>query len=128
LHNEVNVNLSDGKKAKGNYAQNAVGASAELGRHIKLDNDYFVEPYGQLSATITQAQSYELSNGLKAKGDRSSTVVSKLGVTAGKNIQLDNGGVLQPYLRTALGSRVRPEQQGVHQRPELQQRSVGFAY
>lgn len=101
LHNEVNVNMSDGKKAKGNYAQNAVGASAELGRHIKLDNDYFVEPYGQLSATITQAQSYELSNGLKAKGDRSSTVVSKLGVTAGKNIQLDNGGVLQPYLRTA---------------------------
>lgn len=101
LHNEVNVNMSDGKKAKGSYAQNAVGASAELGRHIKLDNDYFVEPYGQLSATITQAQSYELSNGLKAKGDRSSTVVSKLGVTAGKNIQLDNGGVLQPYLRTA---------------------------
>ncbi len=101
LHTENDVTMSDGKKAKGNYAQNAVGASAELGRHIKLDNDFFVEPYGQLSATITQAQSYELSNGLHAKGDRSSSVVSKLGVTAGKNIQLDSGGVLQPYLRTA---------------------------
>ncbi|MDQ0654593.1 autotransporter outer membrane beta-barrel domain-containing protein [Pseudomonas cedrina] len=102
LHTENDVTMSDGKKAKGNYAQNAVGASAEFGRHIKLDNDFYLEPYGQLSATITQAQSYELTNGLQAKGDRSSSVVGKLGVTAGKNIQLDNGGVLQPYLRTAV--------------------------
>lgn len=102
LHTENDVTMSDGKKAKGNYAQNAVGASAEFGRHIKLDEDFFVEPYGQLSATITQAQSYELTNGLQAKGDRSSTVVGKLGVTAGKNIQLESGGVLQPYLRTAV--------------------------
>ncbi|MBV4455897.1 MULTISPECIES: autotransporter outer membrane beta-barrel domain-containing protein [Pseudomonas] len=102
LHTENDVTMSDGKKAKGNYSQNAVGASAEFGRHIKLDNDFFVEPYGQLSATITQAQSYELSNGLQAKGDRSSSVVGKLGVTVGKNIQLESGGVLQPYLRTAV--------------------------
>lgn len=102
LHTENDVTMSDGKKAKGNYAQNAVGASAEFGRHIKLDNDFYVEPYGQLSATITQAQSYELTNGLQAKGDRSSSVVGKLGVTAGKNIQLESGGVLQPYLRTAV--------------------------
>ncbi|MBT2372378.1 autotransporter outer membrane beta-barrel domain-containing protein [Pseudomonas fluorescens] len=102
LHNDVNVTMSDGKRAKGNYTQNAVGASAEVGRHIKLDDGYFVEPYSQLSATITQAQSYELDNGLNAKGDRSASVVGKVGVTTGKNIQLDSGGVLQPYLRTAL--------------------------
>ena len=102
LHNDVNVTMSDGKKAKGSYTQNAVGVSAEFGRHIQLEEDFFVEPYGQLSATITQAQSYELSNGLQAKGDRSSSVVGKVGVTAGKNIQLDSGSVLQPYLRTAL--------------------------
>ncbi|SFX30560.1 outer membrane autotransporter barrel domain-containing protein [Pseudomonas sp. NFR02] len=102
LHNEVNVSMSDGKKAKGNYTQNAVGASVEVGRHIKLDDGYFVEPYGQLNAAITQAQSYDLDNGLHAKGDRSASVVGKAGVTVGKNIQLDSGGVLQPYLRTAL--------------------------
>ncbi|AZE60936.1 MULTISPECIES: autotransporter outer membrane beta-barrel domain-containing protein [Pseudomonas] len=102
LHNEVNVSMSDGKRAKGNYTQNAVGASVEVGRHITLDDDFFVEPYGQLSATITQAQSYDLDNGLHAKGDRSASVVGKAGVTVGKSIQLDSGGVLQPYLRTAL--------------------------
>ncbi len=102
LHNESNVAMSDGKKAKGNYTQNAVGASAEVGRHITLDDGFFVEPYGQLSAVITQAQSYTLDNGLDAKGDRSSTVIGELGTTVGRNIQLESGGVLQPYLKAAV--------------------------
>ncbi|WP_321861104.1 autotransporter outer membrane beta-barrel domain-containing protein [Pseudomonas paraveronii] len=102
LHNESNVAMSDGKKAKGNYTQNAVGASAEVGRHITLDDGFFVEPYGQLAAVITQAQSYTLDNGLDAKGDRSSTVIGELGTTVGRTIQLESGGVLQPYLKAAV--------------------------
>ena len=102
LHNESNVAMSDGKKAKGNYTQNAVGASAEVGRHIKLADDYFVEPYGKLDAVITQAQSYTLDNGLDAKGDRSSTVIGELGTTVGRTIQLESGSVLQPYLKAAI--------------------------
>lgn len=102
LHNESKVAMSDGKKAKGNYEQNAVTASAEFGRHIKLEDDFFVEPYGQLSTAIIQRQSYELDNGLQAKGARTASVVGKAGVTVGRDIQLDGGSVLQPYLRTAL--------------------------
>jgi outer membrane autotransporter protein len=102
LHNESKVAMSDGKKAKGNYQQNAVGASAEVGRHIKLDDGYFVEPYGQVAAVITQAQSYALDNGLDAKGDRSGSVIAEVGTTVGRNIQLDSGGVLQPYLKVAV--------------------------
>lgn len=102
LHNESKVAMSDGKKAKGNYTQNAVGASAEVGRHITLDDGYFVEPYGQLAAVITQAQSYTLDNGLDAKGDRSSSVIGEIGTTIGRNIQLESGGVLQPYLKAAV--------------------------
>lgn len=102
LHNESNVAMSDGKKAKGNYTQNAVTASAEVGRNIKLDDGYFVEPYGQLATAIIQRQSYELDNGLQAEGARTASVVGKLGVTAGRDIQLESGSVLQPYLRTAV--------------------------
>lgn len=102
LHNESDVAMSDGKKAKGNYTQNAVTASAEVGRNIKLDDGYFVEPYGQLATAIIQRQSYELDNGLQAEGARTASVVGKLGVTAGRDIQLDSGSVLQPYLRTAV--------------------------
>jgi len=102
LHNESDVAMSDGKKAKGNYTQNAVTASAEVGRNIKLDDGYFVEPYGQLATAIIQRQSYELDNSLQAEGARTASVVGKLGVTAGRDIQLDSGSVLQPYLRTAV--------------------------
>ncbi|VVN59194.1 hypothetical protein PS687_03282 [Pseudomonas fluorescens] len=102
MHNESKVAMSDGKKAKGNYTQNAMGASAEVGRHISLDDGYFVEPYGQLAAVITQAQSYTLNNGLDAKGDRSSSVIGEIGTTVGRNIQLESGGVLQPYLKAAV--------------------------
>jgi len=102
LHNESNVAMSDGKKAKGNYTQNAVTASAEVGRHIKLDDGFFVEPYGQLATAIIQRQSYELDNGLQAKGARTASVVGKAGLTVGRDIQLDGGSVLQPYLRTAV--------------------------
>ncbi|UII72914.1 autotransporter outer membrane beta-barrel domain-containing protein [Pseudomonas sp. HN11] len=102
LHNESSVAMSDGKKAKGNYTQNAVGASAEVGRHITLDDGFFVEPYGQMAAVITQAQSYTLDNGLHAKGDRSSSVIGELGVTAGRNFQLESGSVVQPYLKAAV--------------------------
>ncbi|MFJ4131680.1 autotransporter outer membrane beta-barrel domain-containing protein [Pseudomonas cyclaminis] len=102
LHSESKVAMSDGKKAKGNYTQNAMGASAEVGRHISLDDGYFVEPYGQLAAVITQAQSYTLDNGLDAKGDRSSSVIGEIGTTVGRNIQLESGGVLQPYLKAAV--------------------------
>ncbi|MBV4478947.1 autotransporter outer membrane beta-barrel domain-containing protein [Pseudomonas khavaziana] len=102
LHNKSDVAMSDGKKAKGNYTQNAVTASAEVGRNIKLDDGYFVEPYGQLATAIIQRQSYELDNGLQAEGARTASVVGKLGVTAGRDIQLDSGSVLQPYLRTAV--------------------------
>ncbi|MBC3237531.1 autotransporter outer membrane beta-barrel domain-containing protein, partial [Pseudomonas lurida] len=102
LHNESDVAMSDGKKAKGSYAQNAVTASAEVGRHIKLEDGFFVEPYGQLATAFIQKQSYELDNGLQAKGARTASVVGKAGVTAGVDIQLDGGSVLQPYLRTAV--------------------------
>ena len=102
LHNDSDVAMSDGKKAKGSYAQNAVTASAEVGRHIKLEDGFFVEPYGQLATAFIQKQSYELDNGLQAKGARTASVVGKAGVTAGVDIQLDGGSVLQPYLRTAV--------------------------
>ncbi|MCF5054355.1 autotransporter outer membrane beta-barrel domain-containing protein [Pseudomonas syringae] len=101
LNSQSQVNMSDGQRAKGNFTQDAVSASAEVGRHIKLDDDFFVEPYAQLSTAFIAGSSYTMDNGLKAKGDSTKSVLGKVGVTVGKNIQLDGGPVLQPYLRTA---------------------------
>lgn len=55
LHNKSSVALSDGRKAKGAYKDLGTSVSGEFGRHIKLDNDYFVEPAVQVTAMAIRA-------------------------------------------------------------------------
>jgi outer membrane autotransporter protein len=101
FQNESDVRLSDGKKAKGSYDSHGVGGSLEFGRHIKLEDDFFVEPYTQLSGVIIEGKDYRLDNGLSAEGDRTHSLLGKVGATVGRNFDLGDGNVLQPYLRAA---------------------------
>ncbi|NWC94229.1 MULTISPECIES: autotransporter outer membrane beta-barrel domain-containing protein [unclassified Pseudomonas] len=101
FHNESKVGLSDGTGSKGQYTNTGGGLSAEFGRNIKLDDDFFVEPYAQLSTVVIQGANYSLDNGLQAKGERTRSILAKAGATVGRNIQLDSGSVVQPYLRAA---------------------------
>ncbi|RKS27170.1 outer membrane autotransporter protein [Pseudomonas sp. WPR_5_2] len=100
FQNESDVHLSDGKKTKGNYDSHGVGTSLEFGRHIKLADDYFVEPFTQLSGVIIQGKNYDLDNGLSAEGSRTRSLLAKAGATAGRNFQWDDK-VVQPYVRAA---------------------------
>lgn len=99
--NKSSVSLSDGERTKGTYDNSGVGASLEFGRHIKLGNDYFVEPYTQLSGVIIQGKSYDFDNGLSVEGDRTRSLLGKLGATAGRDFNLGDGKVIQPYVRVA---------------------------
>jgi outer membrane autotransporter protein len=101
FQNESSAELNDGLRTKGDYGNNGVGASLELGRHIKLDNDYFVEPYTQLSGLIIQGKDYTLDNGLSGQGDPTRSLLGKLGSTAGRNFDMGKGQVIQPYVRVA---------------------------
>ncbi|MGA8133032.1 MAG: autotransporter outer membrane beta-barrel domain-containing protein [Pseudomonas gingeri] len=102
FNNEANVQMSDGQKAKGSYSNTGVGGSAEFGKHITLDNDYFVEPYSKLSAVVIQGQSYDLDNGLQAKGDKAYSVLGSVGSTVGRNFVWGKDRVVQPYVRAAV--------------------------
>ncbi|WP_025389416.1 autotransporter outer membrane beta-barrel domain-containing protein [Pseudomonas syringae] len=101
FRNEADVSLSDGTKSKGDYDNSGVGASLEFGKHIKLDNNYFLEPYTQLSGVVIQGKDYGLDNGMQAEGDRTRSLLGKLGTTAGRNFDLGEGKVVQPYVRAA---------------------------
>lgn len=101
FRNKADVKLSDGTESKGDYDNSAVGASLEFGKHIKLDNDYFLEPYTQWSAVVIQGKDYTLDNGMRAEGDRTRSLLGKLGATAGRNFDLGKGKVAQPYVRAA---------------------------
>ncbi|NWD07403.1 autotransporter outer membrane beta-barrel domain-containing protein [Pseudomonas gingeri] len=102
FRNQSDVTMTNGSKAKGRYNNAALGGSLEFGRHIKLQDEVFVEPFAQLSAVKVQGNSYTLDNGLKAKNTHTQSVLGKVGATLGRNLELKDGGVLQPYLKAAL--------------------------
>lgn len=79
-----------------------MGASVEVGRNIKLDNEFFVEPFAQASTLVVEGKKYGLDNGMQAKGGSTHSVLGKLGVTVGRDFVMDSGTVVQPYLRTAM--------------------------
>lgn len=100
FQNESDVRLSDGKKTKGKYSSNGVGASLEFGRHIKLDNTFFVEPFTQLSGLVIDGQDYHLENGLSAESGRTKSLLGKAGATVGRDFNWGEK-LVQPYLRGA---------------------------
>ncbi|POG06310.1 autotransporter outer membrane beta-barrel domain-containing protein [Pseudomonas putida] len=99
--NRADVQLSDGSKTKGDYSNHGLGVSAEVGRHIKLDDGYFIEPYAQLAAMTIEGQSYHLANGMQASGDDTRSLQGKLGATAGRTFDYGQGRMIQPYLKVA---------------------------
>jgi outer membrane autotransporter protein len=101
FQNSSDVQLSDGKKTKGDYDNSGIGASVEFGRHITLDDGYFIEPYTQLSGVMVQGKDYDLDNGLAAEGDSTRSLLGKVGATAGRNFNLGAGKAVQPYVRAA---------------------------
>ncbi|MCS3468127.1 outer membrane autotransporter protein [Pseudomonas sp. JUb42] len=102
FRNESDVAMSDASKSKGDYDNSAVGGSVEFGRHVKLGDDYFLEPFAQLATVVVQGDSYRMDNGLQAKNNRTQSTLGKVGSTLGKSVQLKDGGLLQPYVRVAL--------------------------
>jgi outer membrane autotransporter protein len=100
--NHSNVGMSDGTRSKGDYDNTGLGGSVEFGRHVKLDDGYFLEPFTQWSAVVIQGKDYSLDNGLLADGDRTRSLLGKAGVTAGRDMQLGNGMQVQPYVRGAM--------------------------
>jgi outer membrane autotransporter protein len=99
--NSAEVALSDGKRSKGDYDNVGLGASAEFGRHLKLGDGYFIEPYTQWSLASIEGKDYRLDNGLQARGDATRSLLGKAGATLGKTIELGEGRFIQPYLRLA---------------------------
>ncbi|ANF85989.1 membrane protein [Pseudomonas antarctica] len=102
FQNEAKVSLSDATSTKGNYNNVGGSLSAEFGRNIKLDDGWYVEPYGRLSTIVVQGGNYSLKNGLKVDGERTRSRIAEAGATVGRDIQLDSGTIIQPYLRAAM--------------------------
>lgn len=100
--NHAKVGLSDGERTKGDYDNHGIGGSVEVGRHIKLNDGFFVEPYAQIAGTVIQSKDYEFDNGMEADGDATRSLLGKVGATVGKTYDLGQGRIVQPYLKAAV--------------------------
>lgn len=88
-----------GRSVKGDYSGKGVGISVEAGKHIKLENDWFVEPQAQLSASRVDGPDYTSSDGMKVDGEAMDSLQGRIGARFGKFIPLDQGRSLQPFVK-----------------------------
>lgn len=102
FQNEAKATLSDSTSTKGNYNNVGGSLSAEFGRNIKLDDGWFVEPYARVSTIVVQGGTYSMKNGLQVEGERTRSRTAEAGASVGRDIQLDSGAIIQPYLRAAM--------------------------
>lgn len=100
--NKAKVTMSDGTRTKGDYKSLGLSGSAAIGKHIRLKDDYFVEPQVQISTGVAQSDEYRLDNGLQVKADTMRSVQGKVGVRGGRVITLDNGSLIEPSLSTSF--------------------------
>ncbi|WP_242489497.1 autotransporter outer membrane beta-barrel domain-containing protein [Pseudomonas sp. TH06] len=96
--NKAKVTMSDGTRTKGDYKALGASGSVAVGKHIRLQDNWFVEPQVRVSTGATQSESYRLDNGLKVEADTMRSVQGNAGVRGGRVIALENGSLLEPSL------------------------------
>ncbi|NBF04562.1 autotransporter outer membrane beta-barrel domain-containing protein [Pseudomonas sp. Fl5BN2] len=120
--NRLDVWGTDGAKVSGSSRSKGAGLSVEVGKQIDLGNRWFVEPQAQVSMLYARSDSYRLDNGLQVEpGDGLSTQV-RVGARAGRELQLNNGTRLQPYLKAGwiedLSAQNKVRTNGIASRPD----------
>jgi outer membrane autotransporter protein len=102
FQNSADVTMRDGAKSKGDYNNYGVGASVEAGKHITFNENWFVEPYAQVSGLWVSGEDYKLDNGLEARSNKADSLLGKVGSHLGRKFALDDGGFVQPYVKAAM--------------------------
>ncbi|WP_170836267.1 autotransporter outer membrane beta-barrel domain-containing protein [Pandoraea sp. ISTKB] len=98
---ELDVRMRDGVRSKGDFVTHGVGLSAELGRTIALQNQWFVEPFAQVAGMWAGGSEFTLDNGMHARSNRTVSVLGTLGVNVGKTFETSKG-TFQPYMKLAV--------------------------
>jgi outer membrane autotransporter protein len=101
--NDIRVVGSDGRRTRGGYRTPALGASLEVGKHVALPNQGFVEPYLQVAGVMTRSSADKLDSGFNIQTGVTKSLQSELGMLTGTTFEYGNHRTIQPYIRAALG-------------------------
>ena len=101
FENKADVLMSDNVKSEGDYRSYGLGGSIEAGKHIKLADNWFIEPYAQISTLWVSGENYDLDNGMQARSNHADSLLGKVGTHVGRTYPLARGGFVQPYVKIA---------------------------
>ncbi|WP_085712500.1 MULTISPECIES: autotransporter outer membrane beta-barrel domain-containing protein [unclassified Pseudomonas] len=101
LNNEIKITSNLGEPVKAHYDNHAVSAEAQIGKVIDLGRDWFVEPQVGVQVTHISGGRYTASNGLDVQQDALTSVQSRVGAQFGRELQLDKGLRIKPYVKAA---------------------------
>lgn len=95
-HNFTAPLLGSGSDS-GNYNNQALGLSAEIGKRFERKNGFFLEPQLEVSALWSNKATYTTANGVAVEAPAAQSLQSRLGITAGRKTTLKNGATRQVY-------------------------------
>lgn len=101
LNNEINTNMNEGNRVKGNYNQNTVTASTEIGYPIEISNELLLTPYNQILYSHIGKSHYVLDNGMKVNIHDADSLKGEFGATLESNLLIANHNV-KPYIKAAI--------------------------
>ena len=84
--------MLDGQETKGKYHNWGFGLSAEVGRKfagLGYDRTWFVEPQVQLSWYHVNGDGFHMDNGMRVKQNDADTLTGRLGLVAGRDLELE---------------------------------------
>jgi outer membrane autotransporter protein len=83
LSNDFTTYSSQGNLVKGTYDNHVTSLSAEYGKHIKLKEDFFLEPQLQLQYAWLSSGDYTTSTGLNSRVDGANSFIGRAGFRLG---------------------------------------------
>ncbi len=99
IRHAFKVDDAKGRRVRGQYRSNGVGASLELGKRFTWPGAWYVEPQLEVVAFHAQGADYTASNGLRIKDDGTNSMLGRLGLHVGRQFDLGDGRVVQPYMK-----------------------------
>ncbi|MBN3269135.1 autotransporter outer membrane beta-barrel domain-containing protein [Bordetella bronchiseptica] len=88
-----------GRRARGRYRANGVGASLELGRRFTWADAWYVEPQLEMAVFHAQGGSYSAGKDLRVKDGGLTSLLGRAGLHVGRQFDLGDGRVVQPYAK-----------------------------
>ncbi|WCR55173.1 MAG: hypothetical protein PG977_000566 [Bartonella clarridgeiae] len=99
--NNLQAVSTNGLNIKGDYNQKAIGASFETGRHIKLAQDSWTQPYAQLIWLQVKGKEIKLSNEMIGDIGPYTSLRSEIGLSIGHEFNLGTSNWLMTYTKAA---------------------------